>query len=147
MPLNKTPIMVDEDGRVLSWPEPRTDPPSDDELSAWEQLAEAATPGPWALSTRGEKPHELADKYPELIDRTSIWGPPRSGEPRWGPKRKLGNNEYDGPIATTDDEEYVTSLRAEQDTAFIVAAREAVPRLIAEVRRLRAREQAAQEGR
>lgn len=51
------------------------------------------------------------------------------------------------PIADTDDGEYITSRRAEQDAAFVIAASEAVPRLIAEVRRLRARVQAAQEGR
>lgn len=91
------------------------------DLSAIEARAAAATPGPWPLE-REELDEEFTDEEQETAQFSQI-----------GPWHIQGHDGlYGHPLALvkTDEEHY------EADAAFIVAARDDVPALCAEVRRL-----------
>lgn len=91
---------------------------TDEELAELERLCAAATPGPWYWNAEDEEMHTtvaVREEWPpgEWYDRTIV---------------------LDGVWWNTGD----AGVRAsESDIAFIAAARTALPRLIAEVRRLR----------
>lgn len=99
---------------------------TDEQLAQLKALAEAATPGPWE---------------DDAEEGGIVWGPPGSGESLYGALRR-GKHREDkgsyGPIAVTNDDEYVHSNRWKEDSAFIAAARNLVPALISEIERLRA---------
>ena len=80
---------------------------SNENLQQWRALADAATPGPWSAETGH------GETGPNYIDSPS------------------------GVVAYVYDSYRGTLPNAEADAAFIAAAREAVPALLAEVDRLR----------
>ena len=82
---------------------------TDEQLAEWQRLFDAATPGKWIVKT----------------DVTTIHGSHFINPGVWGD---------DGITFICD---CGTGSRVDTDAAFIVAAREAVPALIAEVRRLK----------
>ena len=89
---------------------------TDDELDAAERRANAATPGPWESSIEG-RDHDSGDSVvltggPDLYISYAEW-----------PEKERRANEQ----------------RRANDLDFIAASRQDVPRLIAEVRRLRRR--------
>lgn len=84
---------------------------SDDELDVIQARADAATPGPWRLS--GSKSYII----------------PSHGEP-YKVAQLGGTVDNPGLISREDD-------RLPHDTEFITYAREDVPALVAEVRRLK----------
>lgn len=88
---------------------------TEDELDRLEALASAATPGPW------ESTWNQVDVDGETEDVIT------TSEPREQYRSVVGTFWYDGLHAGCK----------EQDAAFIAACREAVPKLIAEVRRIR----------
>lgn len=87
---------------------------TDEQLQEWSVLAEAATPGPWKSGWNWQD---------TISDGKSAWG--------------------EGPVHVGEKLSQVAP-QAIADAAFIAAAREAVPALVAEVRRLRAELAAAQ---
>jgi hypothetical protein len=98
---------------------------SDLDLDRLEALASAATPGPWYW--------QQTKLDINLVSR-SRWSPIILGFGRWGMNRAQPLVQGDGLMFAKGSEIRVSEHR---DTAFIAAAREAVPALIAEVRRLR----------
>jgi hypothetical protein len=84
----------------------------------WAKLAEAATPGPWTVEEATEAKRFYVDSMPLTADVNA------TGEPV----------AYGGPAE--DGGPHVGACRV-PDAAFIAAAREAVPALLAEVTRLR----------
>lgn len=86
------------------------------ELLGWEDLDRAATPGPW-VAEREELDEDFSDEEQDTAFFESI-----------GPWEVEYHAALDG-----DDHE-----RVEADAAIVIAYRSATPRLIAEVRRLRA---------
>ncbi len=84
---------------------------TDDELAEWQRLCDAATPGPWRLDGR----HDYDDGSEFGIDMI------------------VANNGE--PVVIADSGVYPPHG---QDAEFIAAARSAIPRLLEEVRRLRA---------
>lgn len=81
---------------------------TDEQLQEWSVLAEAATPGPWKSGW----------SWQDAIN---------GGKSAWS----------EGPVHVGETLSQVAP-QAIADAAFIAAAREAVPALVAEVRRLRA---------
>jgi hypothetical protein len=100
---------------------------TDDDLAAIEARVNAATPGPWEA------------------EGSLVWGPEQSTRGGWGAMRTESDGEGRAPLGDFNDGEYTASLRAEQDATFTAHAREDVPALLAEVRRLREIEQAARD--
>lgn len=98
---------------------------TDIDLDRLEALAEAATPGPWYW-----KQTKLDIN---LVARTE-WSPIVLGFGRWGMHGAQPLVQGDGLMFAKGSEIRVSEHR---DMAFIAAAREAVPQLIAEVRQLR----------
>ncbi len=88
---------------------------SDEELDAWQKLADDATAGPWEWGDYRDG-HGLEGR---LLSRASS-----------DPKVILR------PVATSWEGDYEIEYE-EQDGAFIASSRTIVPALIAEVRRLR----------
>ena len=84
---------------------------SEAQLAEWERLAQAATPGPW-YTVDGVYP--VAEGKGPLLER--------------------------GPVSDIDGEQVylMPRFRRPEDAWFVVRCRQAVPRLLAEVRRLRA---------
>ena len=97
------------------------------ELATLEALHEKATPGEWRVC---DPPvlHELGEHI--AIETLA----PK--DDRWTSRLVVGVMYYDGPVAAV----------REEDAALIVAAKSALPRLIATVRALRAERAAATEG-
>lgn len=97
---------------------------TDAQLDEWERLAEQATPGPW---TFGRELHG------NQVGET--WFPFDKGHELFPPSQEECGLDFQpgGPVAMVSDGEFA-------NTPFIAAARTAVPALVAEVRRLRARE-------
>ncbi len=81
---------------------------TDEELNRLEALANAATPGPWR--------YDDSDADPCVITQTGQY---------------IAQTSYDQQSVSRGDRDY------HADAHFIVASRDAVPTLIAEVRRLR----------
>jgi len=98
---------------------------SDEELDRLEALCNAATPGPWFWDD-GDPPSALLSLYN---------GPDLPGFPM--DEDKFGERSLENPAVLSLDEWGTDELTA-NDRTFIVAARTALPALIAEVRRLRA---------
>jgi hypothetical protein len=99
---------------------------TDGELDRLEQLAAAATPGPWQWYHPSEFPHDIrVARASKLVRNDPVRGyvfrMTHSHSKKW-------SGSADG--AHLDP--------SEDDARFIVAARAAVPELIAEVQRLRA---------
>jgi hypothetical protein len=92
------------------------DPMTDDELDAGERRAQAATPGPWVSYVEG-RDHDSGDSF--ILTA--------------GPDLYISYDEW------PEDQRQANEQRRANDMDFIAAARQDVPRLIAEVRRLRAR--------
>jgi hypothetical protein len=97
-----------------------------EQLQAIEERAAAATEGPWVV---------VPDRYSDDAEREHCQGitaPP-------GPQEMEAGREYDLPPSGRDivitDSGYYPPLKA--DAAFIAHARQDVPALVAEVRRLR----------
>jgi len=102
-------------------------PLTDEELAEIQELAEAATPGPWhvrfldddyamnlvAISTTPDT--GLGERWPDF-DHRQIVAATLVQQPRY--------------VDVADE-------RWDENARFVAAAREAVPRLIAEIRRLR----------
>lgn len=89
-------------------------PPTDAQVAAWLELAEAATPGPWDCTNYG-----LGVQRTGTV-REDTYGP-------WP----------DGEVCILSDE-FGENVRLMEDAKFIAAAREAVPALAREVQRLQA---------
>ncbi|MFE3149481.1 hypothetical protein ACFXJ6_22955 [Streptomyces sp. NPDC059218] len=104
-----------------------TEPLSDGELDELDELARAATPGPWFV--RG-----LDDEHAMNLVAVSTTPDTGLGE-RWP------NFDYREIVAATlvQQPRYVDAAdeRWDENAQFIATAREAVPRLVAEIRRLR----------
>ena len=104
-------------------------------LSEIEKLANAATPGPWFWDTNRrirscglKAPHDGGTMVMDFVR----WGM-HSAQPRFNDCSKM----FGGILRTAV--EYDENPEIENpNAAFIAAAREAVPALVAEVRRLRA---------
>lgn len=90
------------------------------ELSEWERLSNAATPGPWGYAP-GDWPHRCD---------TVIVAP-------------AANMTARSPLARLSD--LLGKEESEPDATFIAASREAVPRLISEVRALASERDALKE--
>ncbi|MYX37025.1 MULTISPECIES: hypothetical protein [unclassified Streptomyces] len=103
------------------------EPLSDGELDELEELARAATPGPWFV--RG-----LDDEHAMNLVAVSTTPDTGLGE-RWP------NFDYREIVAATlvQHPRYVDAAdeRWDENAQFIATAREVVPRLVAEIRRLR----------
>jgi hypothetical protein len=101
-----------------------TDRPTDEELDRWLALAEAATPGPWKRDLR---PTQHIGIWADVITVR-----PNPYEPDADPEGRLGHLDllYFYPID-------LANVITDANASFVAAAREAVPKLIAEVRRLR----------
>lgn len=91
---------------------------TNEQLAEWERLASEATPGPWTLESGWEQ------SDPGLYITGGGKGP--------GEGLVYASGDYGEP------EQYIDVVLREHDAAFAVAAREAVPVLVEEVRRLRA---------
>jgi len=89
---------------------------SNGDLDAAERRADAATPGPWKSYVEG-RDHDSGDSFI------------RTGDP----DLYISYGEW------PEDQRRVNEQRRANDMDFIAAARQDVPRLIAEVRRLRKR--------
>jgi hypothetical protein len=87
---------------------------SDDDLDAAERRAHAATPGPWESCVEG--------RDQDSGDSVILTG---------GPDLYLSYDEW------PEDQRRANEERRANDLDFIAAARQDVPRLVAEVRRLR----------
>ena len=87
---------------------------TDDELDAAERRANAATPGPWKSSVEG-RDHDSGD----CVILTG------------GPDLYISYDEW------PEDQRRENEQRRANDMDFIAAARQDVPRLVAEVRRLK----------
>lgn len=85
---------------------------TDDELARLEALAQAATPGPWSDDLRCFNPNGVRDAWCSM-----------------GPVLRYGD-EFASPGQSAGSQSWL-------DSRFISAARDAVPALVAEVRRLR----------
>ena len=96
--------------------------PTQEEIARWKALAEAATAGPWEADTHGISGGSISCEKP------------------------CGRRQVAASIgqAAMFDERADTGEVLRANAAFIAAARDAVPRLIAEVERLREREAIAQ---
>ncbi|MEW2079530.1 hypothetical protein ACFZAG_38990 [Streptomyces sp. NPDC012403] len=108
----------------MTTPEPLTD----DELDELDELVQAATPGPWFV-------RNLDDEY--AMNLVAVGTTPDTGlGERWP---AFDHREI---VAATlvQQPRYVDTADArwDENAQFIATAREAVPRLIAEIRRLRA---------
>ena len=95
---------------------------TDEELARLEALVQAATPGPWRAMHDGNS--KLADGIG--CGQSRVDGLPRPYNPRW-----IGYR-----TAETAEARHRTTMLVDADAAFIAAARDAVPALVAEVRRL-----------
>lgn len=104
-----------------------TEPLSDGELDELDELARAATPGPWFV--RG-----LDDEHAMNLVAVST-------TPNTGLGERWPNFDYREIVAATliQQPRYVDAAdeRWDENAHFIATAREAVPRLVAEIRRLR----------
>jgi len=104
-----------------------TEPLDDGELDELDELARAATPGPWFV--RG-----LDDEHAMNLVAVSTTPDTGLGE-RWP------NFDHREIVAATlvQQPRYVDAAdeRWDENAQFIATAREAVPRLVAEIRRLR----------
>ncbi len=102
---------------------------SNDELDEWEALAGAATPGPWFE-------RRLDDSYAASLVAVST-APGSGANERWP---DFASGELVAGTLVQFPERYVDVAddRWDENARFIAVSREAVPRLIAEVRRLRA---------
>ncbi|MEV7087614.1 hypothetical protein AB0O07_17195 [Streptomyces sp. NPDC093085] len=100
----------------------------DGELEEIEELCSAATPAPWFVRTLGD------DSAMNLVAVSTA--------PDTGAAERWPNFDHREMIAATlvQHPRYVDSgdERWDENAAFIAMAREAVPRLVEEVRRLRA---------
>ncbi|WP_199563569.1 MULTISPECIES: hypothetical protein [unclassified Streptomyces] len=103
------------------------EPLSEGELDALDELAQAATPGPWFV--RG-----LDDEHAMHLVAVST-------TPDTGPGGRWPNFDHREIVAATlvQQPRYVDAAdeRWDENAQFIATAREAVPRLVAEIRRLR----------
>ena len=117
---------------------------SEQELTEWDALASAATPGPWVAVPDGVEFCRRA--YPANFpldgkrgDVMTGWEfhPPvelvKHGARKGLPKKHQARNPYPFAVAIGWHEPAMKIRNAR----FVAAARDAVPRLIAEVRRLR----------
>lgn len=97
---------------------------SNEQLAEWERLANEATPGPWYAYVKTEASVAIIkDPDDDSDDGSHI--------------RVTENRYYDAIASKKTFEDVCTCGNVEEkDIAFIAAAREAVPALIAEVRRL-----------
>lgn len=126
-------------------------PPTD--WAELQRLSDAATPGPWQFGDSSHVAGVMAERYGE--GRCAYCD---AGEPSWVGSRSINGTRMlahvhldpepwwrhgiyairaDGPVSVVNDtDEY--GYMADADAAFIAAAREAVPALLAEVAGLRA---------
>ncbi|MFC8536675.1 hypothetical protein ACFUJY_22415 [Streptomyces sp. NPDC057249] len=106
---------------------PSPEPLSDEELDELDELAQAATPGPWFV--RG-----LDDEY--AMNLVAVSTTPDTGLGEHWP-----NFDHREIVAATlvQQPRYVDAAdeRWDENAQFIATAREAVPRLVAELRNLR----------
>jgi hypothetical protein len=87
---------------------------TDEKRTEWQRLCDAATEGPWTVETPMESPSVIADGHKEVYDWTFI--------------------------AHIDTGKVKHSVKADRNAAFIAAAREALPALLAENEKLRLNE-------
>ncbi|MCX3064240.1 hypothetical protein [Streptomyces beihaiensis] len=108
----------------MTTPEPVTD----EELDELDELAQAATPGPWFV-------RHLDDEHAMNLVAVSTMPDTGLGErwPHFDHRETVAATLVQSPryVDTADE-------RWDENARFIAAAREAVPRLLAEIRRLRA---------
>ncbi|MFF8371478.1 MULTISPECIES: hypothetical protein [Streptomyces] len=102
-------------------------PISDEELGEIEELCSAATPGPWFVRS--------------LDDQSAMGLIAVSTAPDTGKGERWPDFDHGEIVAATliQQPRYVDSVDElwDENAAFIAMAREALPRLVAEVRRLR----------
>ncbi|MBN6054223.1 hypothetical protein JYK22_19935, partial [Nonomuraea sp. RK-328] len=101
------------------------EPPTDEELAAIEELAEAATPGPWFV-------RHLDDEH--AMNLVAI-----STVPDTGHHERWPDFDHHEIVAATliQQPRYVADERWDENAQFIANARQDIPRLIAEIKRLR----------
>jgi hypothetical protein len=99
---------------------------TDERLAELERLCEVASEGPWAVSIPHPNLQHRADIVTEWVDDPPVF---KSGKRKGQPKRQP----EPARIATG----FLVPCMWIGDAAFTVAARTAVPELLAEVRRLR----------
>jgi hypothetical protein len=103
------------------------DPPTDAELAELEELSNAATPGPWFV-------RQLDDDFAMSLVAVSTVPDTGLGErwPRFGLQEIVAATLIQHPrYVDVADEHW------DENARFIAAARQSIPRLIDEIRRLR----------
>jgi hypothetical protein len=105
---------------------------SDERLAEIEKRCAAATPGPWAWRQLGEW-HLVRDAGPRLVVLSTVW------------QQSTAHDDYDPPgssvLAVRVDDpapRLVPLMPDHPDAALVAGARDDMPLLLAEVRRLRA---------
>lgn len=111
---------------------------TDAELDRLEQIANSATPGPWSSYFTGDSPD---DEHGAFVFRRVDGPPPATDADVWADNGTYiaSKREINRGYCTVTGESVLPEdvpLRP-CDALFIAACREAVPKLIAEVRRLR----------
>jgi transcriptional regulator with XRE-family HTH domain len=119
---------------------------TDDELDRLDALAQAASPGPWTWALAESDGVTL--RHPDMTPPGCLTVTDLESPTRWvasadapAPITGLPPDENDG----STDGEFLVFQVFEPDAAFITASRTAVPKLIAEVRRLRGLVQSQQD--
>ena len=122
-------------------------PPTDAELDAIEARANAATPGPWEWEDVDTWPSEWGHSGPDLVTVDGetyickcycVWRDKDGVEHREaGPKHPHEHFRRNATIIRSWGYDADGLDVEDVDAAFIAAARSDVPRLVAEVRRLR----------